>query len=132
MTIVQPSTDSGSKGKMWKRCEQTFEIWLKSQGYGVNPITNAVGNTVGTNAPMLSHGTRLYRAPDFDSVKGAVREYGEVKYRSRPFTDPATGDRVFLVKFEAFRDYLEIERVTQCPVWIVVYWHGDGGRRVVD
>jgi len=125
MTIERSSIDNGVEGRMarplWQRCEQTFETWLKSQGYGVNPIANAVGNSVGTNAPMLSHGTRRYRAPDFDSVKGGVREYWEVKYRSRPHSDPVTGHTEHRVDRDCFDDYAAVQNIWGATVWIVVY-----------
>jgi DNA helicase-2/ATP-dependent DNA helicase PcrA len=125
MTIERSSIDNGVEGRMarplWQRCEQTFETWLKSQGYGVNPIANAVGNSVGTNAPMLSHGTRRYRAPDFDSVKGGVREYWEVKYRSRPHSNPVTGHTEHRVDRDCFDDYAAVQNIWGATVWIVVY-----------
>lgn len=125
MTIERSSTDSGIEGRMvrplWQRCEQTFDKWLKSQGYGVNPITTAVGNSVGTKAPMLSYGTRRYRAPDFDSVKGGVREFWEVKYRSRPHSDHVTGHTEHRVDRNCFDDYAAVQGIWGQTVWIVVY-----------
>jgi len=119
---------TASVPRISRRCELVFGSWLTQQGYFLEPTCNASANTQRSEAPLVQVGGRSLRAPDFQTKKSGQSQYWEVKYRSRPFTDPATGDRVFLVKFEAFRDYLEIERVTQCPVWIVVYWHGDGGR----
>lgn len=124
--MTNERTSSGSSATasvrpLWQRCEQTFETWLKSQGYGVTPLAGAVGNTAGTDAPMLSHGARKYRAPDFDSVKGGLREFWEVKYRSRPFVDPVTGHAEHRVDRECFDDYAAVQQIWQTRVWIIVY-----------
>lgn len=111
-----------------RHCELAFGSWLTQQRYLLEPTCNAVANTQRSEAPLVQIGTRALRAPDFQTKKGGQSQYWEVKYRARPFTDPATGERVFLVSLGAFRDYLEIDRLTGCPVWIVVYSHGDDGR----
>jgi len=126
VTAGVPTPGQGAP-RISRRCELAFGSWLTQQGYFLEPTCNASGNTQRSEAPLVQVGGRSLRAPDFQTKRSGQSQYWEVKYRSRPFTDPATGERVFLVGFDAFRDYLEIERLTQCPVWIVVYWHGDGG-----
>lgn len=126
MTAAAPALGSGAP-RISRRCELAFGSWLTQQGYFLEPTCNASGNTQRSEAPLVQVGGRSLRAPDFQTKRSGQSQYWEVKYRSRPFTDSATGERVFLVGFDAFRDYLEVERQTQCPVWIVVYWHGDGG-----
>jgi DNA helicase II / ATP-dependent DNA helicase PcrA len=124
MTHDRPSTTSSiteAAKLLGKRCERSFETWLKAHGYAVTPLASAEGNTVGTGAPMLSHGSRKYRAPDFDSVKNRTRELWEVKYRSRPFVDPATGRSEHRVDRECFDDYCAVQELLGAPVWIVVY-----------
>jgi DNA helicase-2/ATP-dependent DNA helicase PcrA len=117
-----------------RQCELAFGSWLEQQGYFLEPTCNAVANTQRSQAPLVQVKGRSLRAPDFQTKKGGQSQYWEVKYRSRPFTELTTGKRGFLVEVAAFRDYQEIERLTGCPVWIVVYWHGvdgrDGWRRV--
>ena len=106
---------------MWKHCERAFSNWLVTQGYVVVNLASAEGNTAGTSAPMITVGSRRLRAPDIQSKKGAIGEYWEVKYRSRPFMDTSIGRLEHRVDLEAFRDYLELRRVAKDPVWLVVY-----------
>jgi superfamily I DNA/RNA helicase len=106
---------------MWKRCERAFSDWLAAQGYMVVNLANAEGNTIGTNAPMVTVGSRSLRAPDIHTKKGAIGEYWEVKYRSRPFMDVSIGRLEHRVDVEAFRDYHELCSLAKDRVWLVVY-----------
>jgi DNA helicase-2/ATP-dependent DNA helicase PcrA len=104
-----------------KRAERAFEAWLKSQGYAVTSLTRAEGNSVGTEAPLLSHGANKYRAPDFETARNGTREFWEVKYRTRPLIDQASGLSEHRTDRACFDDYGSVQEIWGATVWIVVY-----------
>ncbi len=107
---------------LWRRCEEAWGRWLESEGHTVTFLTRADGNTRDSEAPLLRSGGRSYRAPDLQSEKGPVKQYWEVKYRSRPHRDPATGIAEHRIDAQAFRDYADLDRLpTGSRVSIVVY-----------
>lgn len=126
MTQSQPIS-SGQDRPIWRQCELALASWLEEEGYVVESTCDATGNTQRSNAPLIQYAGRSLRAPDFQSKKGGLAQYWEVKYRSRPFRDPTTGESVITVLNDQFTDYLAVERATSCPVWIVVYCQAVGG-----
>ncbi len=71
-------------------------------------------------APMTRRGAGLLRAPDILTVSQAgVAEYWEVKYRSRPDIDRATGEPCYWISDAALSDYLA--QADRAPFWIVLH-----------
>lgn len=127
----QDDTGEERKGKMthpfedegvaWRRCELAWSAWLQSESYVVTHLGEAVGNTAGTQAPLMSVGGRRRRAPDIQTMKAGISEYWEVKFRSRSDVDTLTGERGHWTERAAFADYLAIADATRCKVWLIVY-----------
>lgn len=116
--MTQPFEDDGVA---WRRCEIAWSAWLQSESYVVTHLGEAVGNTAGTQAPLMSVGGKRRRAPDIQTMKAGASEYWEVKFRARSEVDPLTGERVHWIGRSAFADYLAIADATRCKVWLVVY-----------
>lgn len=108
-------------GAVWRRCELAWSGWLQNQSYVVTHLGEAVGNTTGTMAPLMSIGGRRHRAPDMQTMKAGICEYWEVKFRARSEVDSLTGARVHWTERSAFADYLAIADATRCRVWLVLY-----------
>lgn len=105
----------------WRRCETAWSGWLQSEHYTVVHLSEAVGNTPGTRAPLIAVGGKHLRAPDLLATKAGTSEYWEVKFRTRSDVDPLTGERVHWTAYEAFRDYVDVVRETGCKVWLVLF-----------
>lgn len=132
---------------LWRECELRWADWLVAHDFDVTPLADAVGNVPYTKAPMLRSLAGDRPAPDFVTVDPDGRtEFWEVKYRSRPDIDEATGEPCYWVSDAALTDYLTT--ADRAPFWIVLYeppnaHHGgrwlqasarevkDGGRREV-
>lgn len=132
---------------LWRQCELRWADWLVDQGYDVALLADATGNVAYTKAPMLRSLAGDRRAPDLASLDAeGLTEFWEIKYRSRPDIDEATGEPGYWVSDAALADYLKT--ADRAPFWIVLYeppnaHHGgrwlrasareikDGGRREV-
>lgn len=105
----------------WREAERSWAIWLQVQRYTVTPLSEAVGNAAGTNAPMISTPTGLRRAPDLHTVRDGRSEYWEVKFRSRSDLDVATGVREHWMSRDAFVDYTHVAAASGSEIWVVLY-----------
>lgn len=105
----------------WRRCEVAWSRWLQTQHFVVFHSGEAVGNTLGTRAPLIAIEGKRRRAPDLQTTKAGVAEYWEIKFRSRSDFDQLTGERVHWTSQEAFEDYVAIATATECRVWMVLY-----------
>jgi len=106
---------------IWRRCEVAWSAWLQAERYAVTHLGEAIGNTLGTRAPLISVDGVRRRAPDLQTVKAGRSEYWEVKFRTRSELDPLTGDREHWMAYSAFRDYLAVAEGTNCRLWVVLY-----------
>jgi superfamily I DNA/RNA helicase len=106
---------------IWRRCEVAWSAWLQAAHYAVTHLGEAVGNTLGTPAPLISVGGKRLRAPDLLTTKAGRSEYWEVKFRTRSGLDPLTGDREHWMAYSAFRDYLAVAAGTGCRLWVMLY-----------
>ena len=107
----------------WKRCEHSWAAWLRSQHWSVTPLTDAVGNTDGTQAPMIQlPGLKGKRSvPDFHCIRQGKTRFYEVKSRLGPEVDPLTGIRRHWMLRQSFDAYLQIARTNDTPVWVAVH-----------
>jgi DNA helicase-2/ATP-dependent DNA helicase PcrA len=106
---------------LWRKCEQAWGNWLQARGYLVMRLGDAIGNTSRSSAPLIGIGDDYRRAPDLQTAQEGKSEYWEIKFRTRPFTDPLTGTHHHWMGYAAFRDYLEISDRSGFPVWVVLY-----------
>lgn len=106
---------------IWRKCEIAWSSYLEGKGYMVTRLCDAIGNTPGTNAPMIRIQGYSYRAPDIETKRGGKSEYWEIKYRSRADRDPLSGASVYWISYEALQDYLKVARASGSTFWIVVY-----------
>jgi len=111
----------GEVEPLWSRCERAWSEWLQAKGHVVVPLHKAVGNTPASEAPLIEHQGRKFRAPDFLSNRDGEHHYWEVKCRSRPHVDGATAVAEHRVDHAAFEDYEALERNLATPVHLVVY-----------
>jgi superfamily I DNA/RNA helicase len=105
----------------WRRCELAWSGWLQSDSFVVTHLSEAIGNTSGSQAPLMSMGGRRRRAPDFQTMKAGICEYWEVKFRAHSDADSLTGERYHWTERSAFADYLAVSDATRCKVWLIVY-----------
>lgn len=106
---------------LWRQCERAWGDWLQERDYLVMRLGDAIGNTSRSLAPLIGIGDDYRRAPDLQTAREGKSEYWEIKFRSRPFTDPLTGAQHHWMGYAAFRDYLEISNRSGFPVWVVLY-----------
>jgi DNA helicase II / ATP-dependent DNA helicase PcrA len=104
----------------WWKAEKAWVAWLSSREGVVTHLASATGNTPHTAAPMLAHGGRRLRAPDVEVKSEGRSTYWEVKYRTRPAVDPTTGKSEHWMAFDAFADYLEVDRHA-APVHVALF-----------
>lgn len=107
----------------WKRCEHSWASWLRSQQWSVTPMTDAVGNTDGTSAPMIQlpgHKGR-HPVPDFHCIRHGKARFYEVKSRLGPEVDSLTGIKRHWMLRKSFESYLKIARSNDTPVWVAVH-----------
>lgn len=76
---------------------------------------------------MTLPGNRKVRLPDFETKKGGLSEYWEIKFRSRPYVDTPTGVAEYSIPYEVFADYVALWKETGSRFWIVVYDAETGG-----
>ena len=107
----------------WKRCERSWAAWLRSQNWSVTPLTDAVGNTDGTLAPMIQlPGLKgRHPVPDFHCIRQGRTRFYEVKSRLGPEVDALTGIRRHWMLRRSFEAYLKIARTNDTPVWVAVH-----------
>ena len=106
---------------IWRRCERAWASWLAARVTMVMPLADISHNAPDVKAPMIRVDGKLVRAPDLMATIGNRTEYWEVKYRSRAFVNPLTGDREHWMSFDCAADYLHIQRKSQIPVWVIMY-----------
>lgn len=105
---------------LWRECELRWADWLVDHDFDVTPLADAAGNVEYTKAPMVRSLAGDRRAPDLVTVDADGRtEFWEVKYRSRPDIDEATGEPCYWVSDAALTDYLKT--ADRAPFWIVLY-----------
>lgn len=109
------------ESEAWRRCEIAWSDWLLAEQYAVIHLSEAVGNSPGTRAPLISFGGKRRRAPDLHTTRAGSSEYWEIKFRARTDFDPLTGERVHWTTYAAFRDYLAVADETRCKVWLVLF-----------
>lgn len=106
----------------WQVCEESWAKWLQVHGHTVTFLSKAVGNTAGTQAPMIMTANGSRRAPDMLSIRDGVSEYWEVKFRSRADADLVTGVKHHWMSFDSFRDYVLLaSSEAKLEVWVVLY-----------
>ncbi|MDQ0822346.1 superfamily I DNA/RNA helicase [Arthrobacter sp. V4I6] len=109
------------ENQAWRRCEIAWADWLLAERYAVIYLSEAVGNSSGTRAPLISFGGKRRRAPDLQTTKAGSSEYWEIKFRARTDFDPLTGERVHWTTYAAFKDYLAVADETRCKVWLILF-----------
>lgn len=107
-------------GSAWWAAERAWVAWLSGQGHFVTHLANATGNSPHTEAPMMTFGDQVVRAPDIEAKIEGRSTYWEVKYRTRARVDPTTGTSEHWMSFDSFADYLEVDR-RAAPVHVALF-----------
>lgn len=113
--------DLSDESTAWRRCELAWSAWLQASGLSVFSTGEAVGNTLGSRAPLIYAEGANRRVPDLQTTSHGVSEFWEVKFRSRVDFDPLTGERVHWMALGPFNDYVAVASATGSKVWIVLY-----------
>lgn len=106
---------------LWRRCERAWAAWLRARKWAVVHLTQAVGNTPKSAAPLMEVAEGHVRAPDLQASKAGVSEYWEVKFRNSPTYNELTGEREHWMPRANVLDYFRVCQGTGSRVWIVVY-----------
>ncbi len=114
-------TEFHQQNALWRKCEVAWMAWIQKPGSQVIPLTEAVGNVAGRNAPVMQAGSRLVRTPDFLVTSNSGNVYWEVKFRSRSIIDSITGIREHWMSASAFRDYHHLAVESNSPVNVILY-----------
>jgi len=100
--------------------EQMVVRFLRLRGLGVIPCYDYTGKA-GDKAPWLQFtGDRRFILPDVDVCGGGDRFWFEIKSYYGPADNRALGAQVHGIPGRLYRDYLEVEKESGCPVYIAV------------
>jgi hypothetical protein len=99
--------------------EVAFSRWLECErGFYTLPVFDCSGPHNKT-APALYGDNRRLVAPDIMACKNGTWSFFEIKLKERADLHRITGDYVTGLPLRNWQHYMEIQRVTRTPVWIV-------------
>jgi hypothetical protein len=101
--------------------EQLVARHLIQAGWYVIPSYDYSGED-GSKAPLMRGLHDSFVIPDLDTGKDGRRVWVEVKTKKQASPRWTEGDRPYHgISLKHWRDYLEIERITGCAVYLIIY-----------
>lgn len=106
--------------------ELAVSQWLKQRGNYVIPSYDYQGAE--NKAPRMSGLNAAHVVPDLDVAKDGNRFWIEVKRFNDSPINRKLGERVHGLKDRLYREYLSIQMITGCPVFLIVVENFGGGQ----
>ena len=120
MEPKQASFRDDPKFNMGRTGEKTVAEILQRRGWYIIPSYDYSGED-GDKAPKLHGAFNSYVIPDLDASKEGLRIWVEVKTKTAATYTRITRRLEHGIPYRHFRSYREVEQITGCPVYLVVY-----------
>ena len=105
--------------------EQFVAQELQRRGWYVIPSYDFCGEE-GNKAPKLQGGSTRFVIPDLDISQAGMRRWVEVKAKDAATYTRITDRLEHGIAARHWRDYLEVENITGCEVWLAIYERDTG------
>ena len=105
--------------------EKRVATFLRERGWHVLPSYDYSGED-GNKAPKLEGNRASFVIPDLDAARDGTRYWVEVKTKGAPVEWRKTGELRHGFSLRHIWEYKQVERITGCKVYVVIYEENSG------